>query len=110
MLRYVLIKLLKTLKGISKDTKVMNYLLSKRTVLYGNTFANGVLITKENEISFNKKVLLRDRKRRTARCVSCPWHVLFGGVWRGGWTLPVLVLAGGGMGWGERAWEDVLLF
>ena len=41
----------------------------------------------------NKKVLLRDRKRRAARIISCPWHVLSGGQGKGGrgtlsWSCP----------------------
>ena len=40
----------------------------------------------------NKKVLLRDRKRDTARGLFCPWHFLAGG--EGG--IPVLVPSGDG--------------
>ena len=51
---------------------------------------------KSKIILWNKKVLLRDRKRRTGRGVSCPWRVLSGGMgyplswfWPGEGGIPV---------------------
>ena len=59
-----------------------------------NYFGNENLIDPEN-----KKVLLHDRKRCTARGVSCPWCVLSGGE---GWQ------SGEGEGRWEVGWVDTV--
>ena len=59
-------------------------------------------------LSKNKKVLLRERKRHTPRCVASPWrggtYLGRGGVTYLGWDVPILVrgeptLAGGYLPW-----------
>ena len=43
----------------------------------------------------NRKVLLRDRKKRTTRGVSCPWRVMSEVGEKGREGTPILVLSGG---------------